>query len=394
MKYILFLFFVIPLKLTYAFNREHLRNFHEQLESGQRISAVGFNLRRANLKGLDLKRADFSGANLRGADFSDADLTDAVFEGTILTKVNFQRANLTRVELKDAVLNGSHFKKARLLGIKYHKIRSAKGTLFEDKKEMQKKIAYEEKIERIEREFCEKKQSSIPIDVSSSAKKTHIYLNDLANNGKEYTLLDFRVPESFSQEISPLVFLKAPLFKSIVKSTLPIADNQGLIIFLENKDLMLPRWNPYHPSLDLHARVSLPLKYKWIEEFIRKSFYQHLHSVEIITGRGLHNPQGKMGTLWNICHDYLIRKKFSPYIQEIHSISKQGGWRVTLKNRKRILRNKKDNARNLSFYGPTASSGELKVQFMTQKDKRIRTPVENPKKTNKNQDGKGRKKRK
>lgn len=394
MKYLLFLFLIIPLKLTHAFDREHLRDFRGQHQSGQRIRAMGFNLQHANFSGLDLTGADFSEADLRGANFTGATLTDAIFVGTILTKVNFQRANLTRANLKGATLNGAKFKKACFLGIKYHLLRSAKGTVLEDEKEMKKKRAYEEKIERIEQEFCAKKQPSIPVEISSSAKETYTYLNEVANKGKEYALLDMTAYDSSSQTMSPLVFLKAPLFKSIVKSTLPIAKSQGLIIFLENDDLTLPRWNPYHPTLDLHGKIPLPVKYKWMKEFIIGAFHQHLEEVEIITGRGLHNPQGKMGTLWTLCHDYLIRKKLSPYIQGLQSISKQGGWRVTLKNERRKLSNKGAPGRTLSFEGSTPAFQERKLIFISQKSpvKKVKPPVEKPKKIKKNQGNKGKKK--
>ena len=53
--------------------------------------------------------------------------------------------------------------------------------------------------------------------------------------------------------------------------------------------------------------------------------------VEIITGRGLNNPKGKMGVLWHACKTYLVDDKFRPYIQQIQSTSKNGGWKVIFK---------------------------------------------------------------
>lgn len=329
MMYILFFFLIFPLKLVYAFDEDHLKQLHAQIQSGQKICAVGFNLQGADLKGMDLKAANFSKANLKGANFSDSDLSEAVFTKANLSKAIFRRTNLTGVELAEATVNGAQFKEAHLLGIKYQELGSAKGTLFEDKKEVMKKIAYEEQIYNIEQEFYTKNQNSISINLTSELSKIHAYLLEelgkLAKSGKEYIILDFGPQEPSQHDISNLNFLKAPLFKSAVKSMLPICSNRALIVFLENKNTTLPGWNSHHPSLDLHGKTSINVKYKLIDEFIKKSFYQRIYAVEIITGRGLHNPQGKMGILWNLCHEYLIREKFKSYIGEIHSISKQGG---------------------------------------------------------------------
>lgn len=389
MKYILFLFLIFPLKLTYACDEDHLKRIHEQIQSGQRICAVEFNLQGADLKGKNFKAADFSGANLKGVDFSDANLSEAVFKEANLSKANFQRANLTRVMLEGAIVNGAKFKKARLLGVEYQKLRSAKGTLFEDKKEAKKKITYEEKIESIVQDFYAKRVLSIPIDLSSSLTEIHGYLfeefNKLAMSSEEYIILDFGSQEFSHHDISDLDFLKAPLFKNAVKSILPICNHHALIVFLNTKNTILPKRNSYRPFLDLHGKTSIDVKYKWINEFIRKSFLQRIYTVEIVTGRGLHNPQGKMGILWRLCHKYLIRKEFKPYIREIHSISKQGGWRITLKTGKKNLKKKEENSPLLSFYGPTMFSGESKVSLVSRKEsireKKIITPLKKSKKS-------------
>jgi hypothetical protein len=327
---------------------------------GQRVSAIGFDLHNADLSGLNLKGADFSKANLKGVNFSDANLSKALFAHANLSKANFSRAKLIEADLNDANINGASFKGAKLRNIQYDALRSAKGTLFEDSDALLKKLAYEQKIYKIKQKFLLQETLSLPIRNAFSLKTVHenLYkkLNKLHTDGQEYVVLDFRMLTAHDSNQATIIqeclnFLQAPFFKGSVKNIISICNNQALILFLQDENL----------TLDLHGDAPLNIKYTWIDKFIKQSHRRHLYAIEIITGRGLHNPQGKMGVLWNLCQQYLIRKDFQPYIQEIHPVHKQGGWKIILKNapQERIVRNKTSNTVTISGAHPPFKTPKL-----------------------------------
>jgi pentapeptide repeat protein/Smr domain-containing protein len=348
---------------------------------GQQVSAIGFDLHNADLSGLNLKSADFSKANLKGVNFSGANLSKALFSQANLSKANFSRAKLIEADLNDANINGASFKGAKLHGIKYYYLRSAKGTVFEDRYELLKRLTREQKIYEIKQGFLIGEVLSIPISTSSSLKVIHeaLYkrLKELHKYGQEYTVLDFRTLSAYNEGLKQcshnlteinqvaiiqecLEFLQAPFFRESVKSITSICNSQALIVFLQNENITLPTKKLYS-TLDLHGDAPLKIKYNWIDKFIKQSHRRHLYAIEIITGRGLHNPQGKMGILWNLCQQYLTRKDFQPYIQEIYPVHKQGGWKIILKNvpQERIVRNKPSNTVTISGAHPPFKNPKL-----------------------------------
>ena len=366
MNYKIFLLLLID--FTYAFDENHLNNLQEQVSMGQRICAVGFNLQGADIRRINLEGADFTNANLKGVDFSGANLSKALFIHADLSKVNFHQAKLTEADLTDAIINGAKFKEASLLGIQYHFIRSAKGTLFEDKQELLEKLTHEQKIDTIKKEFLNGATCFLSIDKAWSLRKIHEYLyerlNEFYEDGREYIILDFH-SLSFSNEklegfrnssleasgiekVQQCVeFLQTPFFSVSVKKVMPIWDSQAIIVFLKDEDIGLPKKSLYYKSLDLHGKFPLDVKYRWIDNFIKTASCHHTYTIEIITGRGIHNPHGKMGVLWNLCRQYLLSEKFESYIQEIHPINKQGGWKIILKDSQQ---NRRGKSKNINFY--------------------------------------------
>lgn len=96
-------------------------------------------------------------------------------------------------------------------------------------------------------------------------------------------------------------------------------------------------------TLDLHGGIPWKTKCVWIDKFIWDSYKKSRGAIEIITGRGLNNPDGKMGVLWRKCKRYLLGEKFKDHIQTIQSINKNGGWKIILRhyscNRVKITKN-------------------------------------------------------
>ncbi|WP_052045769.1 pentapeptide repeat-containing protein [Candidatus Paracaedibacter symbiosus] len=134
---------------------DDLVNLHEQIRKGQAVYAVGFNLQGANLQGLKFKDANFSRANLKGVNFSEANLSRAIFSYAEMPKADFSRAKLKWADFTDANINGAIFKGASLLCIEYHSVRSAKGTLFEDRREILNKLIEEQRVYNIKKNFLQ-----------------------------------------------------------------------------------------------------------------------------------------------------------------------------------------------------------------------------------------------
>lgn len=333
-----------PNKLAQERKTQHLEKLFNQVQHAEKINCQYLDLKGVELANLDLRGADFSGSNLTGANFTRSNLQGAKFVNTRLQKAKFCYADLTEVDFTGANLNGTKFKGANLHGMKYIDMNagSFKGTLLADKKQLKKNFEDTKEIEQVKKEFSTNNKKHL-IVVKPSATILHIHgalhtiLPILVKDKRKYIILDFRRlalsinqelvncnPNYMFQECSS--FLRSPFFKPFVKNIVPICENKGLIIFLNsqlNKLLNVP-------SLDLHGNIPLNIKYRWIDNFIKNSYKSNSRHVEIITGRGLHNPQGIMGILWNECKIYLMYGNPSNYIQQIRSISKDGGWRVTL----------------------------------------------------------------
>lgn len=218
-------------------------------------------------KGFDLRDADLSGLKLKKADFSWANLQGAIFAEAELQKANFSHANLSKADFEHANLNGANFKLANLTSADFTKA-SANGAKFRG---AQLQGAHYEDV------FSAK--GSLLVDKASLSKKL----------GGE-------------KEVD-------------AKTTYPK--------FLQKRKAV--------KALDLHGKISLGKKKKQIDKFVEESYWHSRGTIEIITGRGLHNPDGKMGTLWRLCKDYLSNGKLKDYIQAIQPTSKNGGWRISLK---------------------------------------------------------------
>jgi len=102
--------------------------------------------------------------------------------------------------------------------------------------------------------------------------------------------------------------------------------------FLEDRSPKKTKMKAGNNKLDLHGKRPWESKSKEIEKFIKSAYKKSVQTVEIITGRGIHNPNKIMGIQWNSCKNYLLNQKFKPYIHGIQSQNKAGSWKVILKN--------------------------------------------------------------
>jgi hypothetical protein len=218
-------------------------------------------------KGFDLQDADLSGLNLKKADFSGANLQGAIFTKAQLQKANFSRSNLSEADFEHANLNGANFTLANLTLADFTRA-SANGAKFRGAK-----------------------------------------------------LLDAHYTDIFSAKGS-LLGDKANLSKKLGGEE---------EVDTKATHAKFPQKRKATKALDLHGKVSLGKKKKQIDKFVEESYWHSRGTIEIITGRGLHNPDGKMGILWRLCKDYLSSGEFKNYIQAIHPTSENGGWRLSLK---------------------------------------------------------------
>lgn len=367
------------LKPLHAYNKEHLDKLRHQIKAGKKVICNNYDLQDADLSGLDLSEGDFTGANIKRANLARSKLHKAKLIGAQVQKANFYYADLTEADLTQANANGARFKGAQLLGLQYLNVSSAKGTLLTDKKGLAKILEQEKETDQIKREFLSKNKKKFPIleakltlqnsqlplhkkpheekskekEISSLTKihaSLHTKLAESVKKKEKYFIVDFRglfdssdyrnltgttAASYLFHECS--AFVRAPFFKPFVKNVTSICDNQSLLIFLNISEIKDKRrveteYDSDKQKLDLHGKTPIKTKYKQIDKFIRNAFMLNLTTIEIITGRGLHNPDGEMGTLWRLCKAYLLSNKFRDYIQGIHSISKDGGWKVILKN--------------------------------------------------------------
>jgi uncharacterized protein YjbI with pentapeptide repeats len=373
------LFFFTPSDFVYAYHSDHLEDLKDQIARKKDINCVGYHLENADLSDLNLKRANFSRSYLSGANFTNSNLS----------KANFKFADMTTTNLTKAVVNGAQFRGAHLGGIQYDQI-SAKGTFFADSSVFSEKMSYENKIQKIAEEFLRGTQASVNLKNVSQIKYAHNLLyTHLSNNDPtkiDHMIFDFRSVKLEKEELITfyqecLYFLKTPLFRQYTPNVLPICDNQAILCFFSDKTsnpkkredpkllvlkplyLELPVLNPIKKlgnpgksdsaqdsskitnspvghflaldTLDLHGKFPIHLKFQWVSKFIQMSYDKNRPYIYIITGRGLHNPEGKMGVFWKLCKRYLNREKFHDYIKEIIPVSKNGGWKVVLKEKRK-----------------------------------------------------------
>lgn len=364
-----------------SYNEGHLESLHEQIKKGMTVQCIGFDLQDADLRDLNLKganflnanvkRANFAKANLHGAIFCEAQLQRADFSYTTLSGADFTRANmngakfchadLTRADLTRASVEGAKFKNAQLLNIKYENVYAAKGSLFSDRKALLKKLEEAKKINDIQNNcFGEPINHITYIGPPLQVFHEHLY-KVLSKMNASCTVINFNPLFSSGDGHSPqetvqdfIGFLKSPLFRPFVKDLTPICQNKNLIVFPQLQDITSKKksFSPKEkvvPTLDLHGNIPWETKSKWVAKFVKEAHRKSHESVEIITGRGLHNPDGKMGTLWRMCEKYLKNGDLRQYIQKIDSISKDGGWKVFLKpNLKKQKKRKARSTKKLS----------------------------------------------
>jgi len=262
---------LIATQQTKEKRKECLNKLRDCVRAGKPVHCQNFDLRGAKLEGFDLRDGDFSGADFSGANLKGANLSKANLKGANLSGANLKGANLSKANLQSAKFVNAELQKANLC------------------------YAYLTKA-----------------DLS--------YAN---MNGAKFKGADLHKVKYW--EVGS------------AKGTL--LDDKGFIASLNIEEYDAERKPEFQTSsnknsLDLHGKIALDTKYQWIDKFIRAAYNRHLKTVEIITGRGLNNPSGKMGILWNLCGHYLLNGKFKHSIRGIHSISNDGGWEVFLQENK------------------------------------------------------------
>jgi uncharacterized protein YjbI with pentapeptide repeats len=86
-------------------------------EKGQRFSAAGANLEKADLSGANLRKANLSGSNLSEVNLSNANLSEATLFGTKLSGANLNAANLSSASLSGAELQNATLQNADLTDV-------------------------------------------------------------------------------------------------------------------------------------------------------------------------------------------------------------------------------------------------------------------------------------
>lgn len=342
--------------------------FAERCREQNNLDFTGLDFRGLDLRTYDLRYADFSGCKMRGVNFYGALLCHTKFGGADLSKADCRQCDLTGADFTKAILNGARFKGAKLLGVNIKEIHSSKGTLFADLKALTSKLAHEQEIKA---HITELSGNPLSITFSGSLRLSAIHqtlfdeLRELQQQSHLHTLVDFRNLKSIAgQSATPpkkltsfglyqltLEFaeiLRSPYFKGFVERIDPQYDNSIILVQIKFPSLLLEdrikRNSLKIPKLDLHGKIPLKIKYQWVEKFIKSSHARGYPFVEIVTGRGLNNPKGKLGVQWTIFKDILTSEKYKPYVDDIHSTNKNGGWKVDLKNPNQKITNKKGNS--------------------------------------------------
>jgi len=378
--------------LTISHKRPHLSSaclddIYQQLKSRNTLSEEQFAQRcldqnnldftELDFQGLDLstydlRYTDFSGCKMRCINFYGALLCHAKFEDADLSKADCRKCDLTDADFMKAILNGACFKGAKLLGVNVREVRSSKGTLFADSKELTSKLTHEQEIKS---HITELSGNPLSITLNGSLRLSAIHqtlfddLCKLQRQGYSHTLVDFRNLEAIADQsakppkkltsfgLYQLIhefadILRSPYFKGLVERIDPQYDNSIILVQIKLPSLSLEdriKKNSLKiPKLDLHGNIPLKIKYQWVEKFIKSFYVRGYPFVEIVTGRGLHNPKGKLGVLWTIFKSILRSEKFKPYVDDIHSIGENGGWKVDLKNPNKKIINRKGNSIKLT----------------------------------------------
>lgn len=205
-----------------------------------------------------------------------------------LQNANLKRLNLKNADFTQANLKGANFSESNL-----------KGAIFFNAKAQKANFSH------------------------SNLKKSNLIYSNL--NGANFRYANLSKANFDHATINGAKFKKAQLENAKYKN---VYSKKGC--FLEDLSNTKTKKNN---SLDLHDSVSMKSKSYEIEKFIKSSYKKNFKTVEIITGRGIHNPDKVMGIQWNWCKTYLLNKKFNAYIKGIQSLNKNGCWKVFLKDR-------------------------------------------------------------
>ncbi|MBX9805840.1 MAG: pentapeptide repeat-containing protein [Alphaproteobacteria bacterium] len=339
--------------------------FNQRFRDQQFLDFRALDLRGLDLSTYDLRYADFSKCKMRGVIFYGALLCYAKFEGADLSKADCRKSDLTGADFERAILNGARFKGAKILDVKIKGIRSAKGTLFADLRGLSSKQAHEQEIKDKISDLTGNPLSMM-FEGSCSLSEIHqtLFENlcELQRQSHSHTMVDFRnlqaIKDQSAESPIPLTaldlheltkefaeILRSPYFKGLVERIYPQYDHSIIVVQMKllggTLEDRIKKNSLKMPRLDLHGKIPLSIKYKWVEKFVKASQARGCPSVEIVTGRGLNNPSGIMGVQWTIFKDILTSEKYQPYVEDIHSTSKNGGWIVDLKNPNQKITNTK-----------------------------------------------------
>ena len=345
-------------------NYLHYAEFEFRCANLNRVDFRNLNLKVVDFRRLNLSNIDFSGSLINQANFSGSVLYNINFSDTNLSKTDFRNARLEKINFEGAILNGARFKGCKLLDIQHSQIRSAKGCLFEDKKNLCSQISHEQESKDLIKKLFKSPQSIIlcgPHTYRSVYNYVLSGISELQEQNQRYALIDFRNLESvdYNSEISKQQLTSIELrnltkefsniirrnyFSCFVDSIYSKPDKFLILVKLKNKelnsfedmarlDVQYKRQNgSILPKLDLYGKIPLDIKHKRVFSFIKDSYIHGYSQIEIITGRGLNNPSGVMRTQWSMLKTILKSKACKPYVESMHSISKDGGWKVLLKN--------------------------------------------------------------
>lgn len=348
-----------------------LKKIFLQLHQHKRITQEEFDRRCANPNALDFTDLDFIDCDLSyltiiNADFSRAKLRRASFYGSVLERIKFCQADcsksdnrkmtLTVGDYTGATLNGARFEGSTLIDIIHAGIRASKGCLFEDSKTLTSKLTRDKELKEQVQSLSGSPQSICLIGTLTSESIYQTVYEGLVccqKRNQRFTLVDFRKLVSINKHTDfpkePISFMalyslvqdylelfRTPCFKEVVVCAYDHIDELLILVELNIHEASMQEHQKMthfnRPKLDLHGKIPLQIKRKWVDQFIKKSHAHGYPTIEIITGTGLHNPSGILGQQWNIIRDILRNNKYRPYIQDIHTLGKNGGWRVDLKD--------------------------------------------------------------
>jgi hypothetical protein len=416
MKLKLFLFWSALLSLSQAVERkdlpelpEFLVNIYAQLQPQNTISADEFQERcqdvshlnfkkldftDVNLSHLKLSEADFSESILRRACFYDSVLEKAKFVGANLSKADFRKADLTEVDFDNAILNGARLKGAKIGGVQLSQKVVARGCLFSDAQALSSKLAQAQEVKNCLTDLSNKSKAIRPAGSHTFVSLYKIITDGLAlhhKQGRPHSLIDFRqMTELHTNPITPTDLyellkefsnlLRTPLFKEWVAKHYLQEEISCILVVHKNPGVSfnehVKKTRAQIPQLDLHGKISLEMKKRWVKQFIEKSYMRGHPYVDIITGRGLHNPSGIKGTQWTLFREILEGRSYDAYVEDLQTLRKNGGWKVILKNSGQIQEGKSIGLKKKEGREKSKSRKMLRRQAARDKKHQSKMPVQ------------------